>query len=227
MRKLAAVLCAIALILTMAVPALANGSITEVIETGAVEAEVTEELTALEEEGLHLEVIATDTDNYPDSEAGKAVANVVETVNSKEEGVAITVEEIAEKAADPSTALKLAGESRVENGELLVKTSAGKEIKPAEYRFATSFADLVLTDGTEVLYDNNGKAVKATAKVKIPALSGVAKEDLANYLILMIDSTTGDVHFIELNPDDFDEESGEVKVDFPCLGSFALIQKAA
>ena len=87
------------------------------------------------------------------------------------------------------------------------------------YDFVTGFADAVLTNGSEVKFINS--AVKIT--MTIDALKG--ETDLSNYLIMLINSETGEVEFIELDPSTFNSETGEITVDFPYLGTFSLIQK--
>ena len=59
----------------------------------------------------------------------------------------------------------------------------------------------------------------------IDVLKNVAPEDLVDYLIILINPATGEVCFINLDPESFNPETGEITVEFPFLGTFALIQK--
>lgn len=104
-----------------------------------------------------------------------------------------------------------------------VKTeNTDKEINPLDYDFITKFADLVLTDGTNVKYDNDGNVVSAKVTFKAEAAKGAKAENL---LIMQIDPKNGKVYFIEILPEDFDPETGEITVTFPCLGPFTILEK--
>lgn len=195
MRKLVAVLCAVVLMLTMAVPAFANGSITEI---ATQEVEVTAD-TVLPI-GAAIVVEAADPTLYAD----EGTKTVVSAVNDPDG--ALTVEE-AVKTLDPT-----AGTTAV--------TESGNTVDLSEYDFATGFSDLALKEGSDVSFTDVG-TVKAT--LAIDALVG--ETDLSNYLIMLIDPATGEVVFIELDPENFDSETGVITAEFPFLGTFALIQK--
>ena len=106
-----------------------------------------------------------------------------------------------------------------------VKTqNTEKEVNPLDYDFITRFADVVLTDGTNVMYDDNGNVVSAKVTFKSEAVKGAKAENL---LIMQIDPKTGKVYFIEILPEDFDPETGEITVTFPCLGPFTILEKTA
>lgn len=212
MRKLVALLCVAALALIMAVPALANPSIGEIaMESEAFETDGTVE------EGWFIEVKEADTEAYETEE----VKDVVAAVNDPEQTA--TVEEVVEN-------LKGYLPENVElsdDGVITIKAEDGEEktIDLKEYDFVTKFADIVLTDGTEVLFSEEGNIQNVRAGLVIDALKGEDPANLANYLILLINPDNGEVHFIELDPETFDPETGKIVVDFPCLGTFALIQK--
>ena len=194
MQKLVAVLCVLAMMLTMVVPALANPSIGDLSES-AVEITTVEDLP----EGAVVKVQAVAVENY-DNEAVKEAVNLV----NGEESTA-TVEEVVNK---------LAGELPEEKGNL------------AEYDFVTTFTEVALVKDGETSFDNEGEVVAPTVTLAVDALKGVNPEDLANYLFMLINPATAELSFIELDPEAFDAEKGEITVELPFLGALALIQKA-
>ena len=209
MKKLAAVLCAIALMLTMAVPAMANVSISD------LSANVVEVITKTEiPSGASVQVLPADVNRYDNAAVKEAVAKV----NGEE--TVFTVEEVVTLLAD-----KLP-EGTTISGEGVVTVAAeegGKNtfIDLKEYDFITAFADLVMVNGSEVTFG----AIEVTVKLAIDVLKNVAPEDLVDYLIILINPATGEVCFINLDPESFNPETGEITVEFPFLGTFALIQK--
>ena len=177
MKKLIAVICAVAMMLAMAIPAMANPSIVEVTATGEGQTE----------DGVSIIVAPVEVDAY----ANDTVKDVVTKVNGTE--VVLTPAEIAE--------------------------ALGAENAPADiadYHQVSTFMDIVATDGSEI----NGAV---TLQVKFDALVGA--EDLENYLIQVIDPTTGEIYYITLDPEQFDAETGTITVTFPVAGPFSLIQK--
>ena len=177
MKKLIAVICAVAMMLAMAIPAMANPSIVEVTATGEGETE----------DGVAIIVVPIDVEAY----ANPTVKDVVTKVNGTE--VALTPAEIA---------------------EMLGADNAPADI--ADYHQVSVFMDIVATDGSEI-------EGAVTLQVKFDALVGA--EGLENYLIQLIDPTTGEIYYITLDPEQFDPETGVVTITFPVAGPFSLIQK--
>ena len=213
MKKLAAVLCAIALMLTMAVPAMANKSISDLSEN-VIEVKTETEVPA----GTTVQILPADVDRYDDVAVKAAIASV-----NNEEAVS-TVEEVVTALAEKLPE----GTTVSEEGVVTIEAEEGGEdtvIDLKEYDFITTFADLALADGSEVSFDDNGVVVEATVTLAIDVLKDVAPEDLNDYLIVLINPTTGEVCFIKLDPETFNPATGEITVDFPFLGTFALIQK--
>ena len=130
----------------------------------------------------------------PFNYANDAVKTVVSTVNDPEKSM--TVKEAAQVlgAADPG-----------------------------DYDFVTNFQELVLTDGTNVYFDNAGANVSGKAVMTVDALKGAS--DISAYKMMILNPTTGEMHILDLDPSSFNAETGEITVDFPCLGAFSLIQK--
>jgi len=212
MRKMAAILFAIALMLTMAVPALANESISD-LEIAVTNVELEQSLS---DDTLRVEVQEANTDNYTNND----VKTVVAAVNSTT--LSTTVEGVAQKMKDYLPA----DTTLSSDGILTVLAQDGGEdtvLDLKEFDFVTNFKDLVLTDGSKVAFDDNGRVVSAKMTMIIDALKG--ETDLSNYRIMLINPDTGASYFIELDPASFNSETGEITVDFPCLGAFSLIQK--
>ena len=177
MKKLIAVICAVAMMLAMAIPAMANPSIVEVTATGE----------GVTEDSVAVVVAPVNTEAY----ANPTVKEVVDLVNGSDDF--LTPADIAEK---------------------LGAENAPEDI--ADYHQVTAFADIIATDGSTI-------EGPVTLNVKFDALVGA--ESLDNYLIQLIDPTTGEIYYIALDPEQFDAETGTITVTFPVAGPFSLIQK--
>lgn len=204
MKKLTAIICAAALSLSTACVAFANPSINEVT-VEAQEAKVDAETAKIIPEGKKLVVKEAQPENYESKEA----AEVVTKLNDSKE--VITTKEILEILKVDTTKE--------------IKTQSGTVIKPEEYEPITKFADIAIADGVNIEYDINGevKAVKAT--IEIEALKEV--EDIKNIVLMQIDPKTGEVYFVEIKEEDYNPETGEITVEFPCLGPFTVMEKPA
>ena len=206
MKKLIAFICAVAMMLTLAIPALANPSIEEVV-TQVEEVVLGTELSE-ESEGFEVVVAAVNPADYNDGD----VAEVVSKVNGADES--LTVEQVAEALKDKN------------EGKVVLTTDKGNPVDPSEYSFVTKFSEIALSDGTEAKFVDNGKAVSAKVTLQFSQLAGMQDvSELDNYLIMLIDPESGKIHYIELDKDSFDPETGKVTAEFPCMGAFALIQK--
>ena len=206
MKKLIALICAVAMMLTLAIPAMANPSIEE-IETEVEEVTLETELSE-ESEGFEVVVQAATPEDFADEDAAEAVTKVNDANES------VTVEEIAVALKDKN------------DGEVVLKTDKGNPVDPSEYSFVTKFSQVALSDGNEVKFDDGGNVVAMRAKVTLGALAGMQDTSaLSDYLIMLIDPETGKIYYIELDEASFDPETGAITVDFPCLGAFALIKK--
>lgn len=199
MKRLTALLCTAALTLGLAVSASANPSISTVSTEKVV---VSAETAAVLPAGKTLEVREADTDKYESAEA----AEVVTKLNDEKQ--TITVKEMLEILKVDTTQE--------------IKTESGTVIDPTEYEPITKFADLVLTDGTTVEYDINGEVMAVEVTITLEA---VKEADVENLLIMQIDPKTGEVYFIEIDEENFNPETGEITVTFPCLGPFTVLEK--
>lgn len=211
MKKLVAIVCVIVMMLTVAVSALANPSITELA------AEITEVKTNVElKEEEEIVIVLADPETYENA----VVKEAVKKTNSKEES--ITVKDVAVMLSAVNDDVTFEGILTLESEDGTTKT-----VDLEKYDFVANFADLGISDGTEVSFDDNGEVVSVTATVAFDALQGADPADLENYLIMLINPTTGEMKFIELDADSFDPETGSLTVSFPFLGAFTLIQKTA
>lgn len=199
MRKFTSVLCAAVLTLGMAVTAFANPSVSTIaVEKVAVSAETEAKLG-----GKTLTVKEAAPENYENKE----VAEAVKKLNDKNSKITMS-EMLSILKVDVSAA----------------KTESGKEIDLTKYEPITKFADLVATDGTSVEYDVNGEVISVEATITLDAVKGAKAENL---VIMQMNPKTGEVYFIELEEENFDAETGEVTVTFPCMGPFTVMEKAA
>ena len=145
-------------------------------------------------------IVIVDTNSVKISNA--AVKEVVDTVNDPQ--ISMTMLEALEKLDNASL-------SEEQLAEL------------AEYDFVTDFNAIVLKDGRNYYFNINGSAINAKAQIKIDALQG--ETDLSNYLIMLINPDNGEIAFLELDANAFNAATGEITVEYPFLGVFALIQK--
>lgn len=200
MKKLVAFVCAAVMSLGLVSTAMANPSITEVVESEVTVIGGTGKVA----EGLTISVQEADPEKY----ANEKVAEVVKAVNDEEE--LITLEEIAE-------ILEIEEEQLITNKE--------NEVKLDEYSLIAKFMDLA-TDAEDTKFE---MAVEGTLILEIQTdlLKDVDVEDLEDYLIMFIDQETAEVKFIELEKDTFDPETGKLEVEFPGLGVFTILQKTA
>ena len=202
MKRFTAILCAAVLSLGTANTVFANPSIRD-LTIEEQKPEVSAETREILPEGKEIVVKEVEPELYEKEE----VKEVVTKLNDEKQ--VITVEELL-------TTLEVDLEEEI-------RTESGNPIDPLEYDFITKFADLVLTDGTTVEYDFNGEVKAVTTTVRIEALKEV--EDIRNIVLMHIDPKTGEVYFIEIREEDFDPETGEITVTFPCLGPFTVLEK--
>lgn len=96
-----------------------------------------------------------------------------------------------------------------------------------EYQPLTYFMDLTIerdkedadeTEPERELTFEGGS--EYTVRVSIQSVIGQKAEDL---IVMFVDPKTGEVSFLE--PDSFDEETGEIEVTVPCLGTYAILTK--
>ena len=191
MKKLVAVICVLAMILS--VPAFAAGSpdLFPVLAGVTTVAPVSEGWSIQIQSPADPEVIANPT-----------VKDIVVAANDDEAPMTV---------AD-AVAL-LAQLNGVEAEEILANAEG--------FDFLTGFANLVLSNGNQVAFDDNGAPVQATVTMTADALKGQSVDGVQ---VILLNTVTGEVEFIELDPETFNADNGEITVDFPFLGSFALIK---
>lgn len=199
MKKLTALLCTAAMTLGMATSAFANPSISTVATENVT---VSAETAAIIPEGKTLEVREADPAGY----ANSAVAEAVTKLNDAAQTVTV---------ADILTLLNVDTTAEI-------KSVSGTVIDPTVYEPLTKFADLVITDGVSVEYDINGEVAAVKLTITLEAVKDAVAENL---LIMQMDPTTGEVYFIEIDEEDFNPETGEITVTFPCLGPFTVLEK--
>ena len=108
-------------------------------------------------------------------------------------------------------------------------TIAPKDVSEelADYDFITTFSDVVVVKDGVASFDLDGAPVSAKVTFDVDALKGVSADDLGDYSFLLINPATGDFQLVGVDGESFDAEKGEVTVEFPYMGTFALVQKVA
>lgn len=89
-------------------------------------------------------------------------------------------------------------------------------------QLVTGFSKVFLTDSIIIKYDNKGKMIPVEVTLRY---SRLVNQKADQFLILLIEPETGDFVLIELDNEKFDPSTGEIKVQFPFLGVYALIEK--
>lgn len=203
MRKFASLVCATVMTLSMACTAFANPSISSTgieEQTATVDAATAAKIPA----GMSLVVNEAKPENYSNKDVAEAVTKLNDASST------ISVKEILEILK-----VDLTKE---------MKTTSGAVIDPTEYEPITKFSDLALSDGAELKYDVDGNVLEVKATIKVEALKDI--KDIKNVVLMQIDPTSGEVYLIEIDEDDYDAETGEITVTFPCLGPFTVLEKA-
>lgn len=235
MKKILALFCIAAML--MAVPALAAPSISDANGIKVVSADVVIEddndndgvsdsgaATPEKEkfdEGWYVAVLPL-SDETLALYKNDAVKAAVQSVNLDDENP-VTVADVAgnlvlDAEENDVTKVKLAGQEEAEEP---------KTVDLNEYDFVTGFSDLVLTNGTDVILSGADEAISIEAKMELEALKGVKPEDLGDYLLMFVNTESGEVSLVELDPAKFDSEKGQIDVTCPFFGAFALLQKTA
>lgn len=197
MKKLTALVCAAALALS-AVPVLANPSIGDLSgSAGKDDITVISELS--DPENMWVEVKKSDINTYGLEEVKEVIADLNDPQKK------LTVADVVEKLKD----------FQPEDSELDV----------AGYDFVTGSADIVLTDGHDVFFNDAGNDVECEANLKIDAMKGADKATIANYRMMLINVEDGEIALLEMDPETLDADAGKIKVEFPNLGVMTLIQK--
>ena len=203
MKKLTALVCAAALALS-AVPVLANPSIGDLSgSAGKDDITVISELS--DPENMWVEVKKSDINTYGLEEVKEVIADLNDPQKK------ITVQDIVDKLKDFQPVDE-------ETNEPVLPDVAG-------YDFVTGSADIVLTNGTDIWFNDNGNDVECEAELKIDAMKGADKATIANYRMMLINVEDGEITLIEMDPETLKPDEGKIKVHYPTLGVFTLIQK--
>ncbi len=222
MKKLVAIVCIIVMMSTVAVSALAAGSIVE--PQVIVVPETTQDTTKTEVKIKKTKTVVAEQIEYMVVDADparydiEALGNMVKAVNS--EDTTVTVKDVVLGLADLNDNITDEGVATIES-----KDGTAKTVDLAGYDFAGKFFDIMMKKGGVLMPFNGAAVTNADVKVVFDVLKGAEAADLENYLILLVNPITGQVEFIELDADTFDSANGSLKVKFPFMGTFTLIQK--
>ncbi len=197
MKKLIALIGVITLICSMAFPALANGSIGPLLP----DIQETVPQTQNTSNSLQDHFAADDTAKH-DAKWLQEVKELVEAVNNSDLSVSGLIEAL----------LKLPVNA---GNDALVAALANAD-------FASPFAQNSLNYDGEAFYSLNGRDIPVKQTLVYEQLKGRNADE---FQILLINPTTGQFVLIDLDPDAFNAETGEITVEFPFLGIYALIEK--
>ena len=232
MKKLTAVLCTAAMVLGLSSSVFAAGSIPglkpqEVVVSQETIAQIQAVVPGAEKivvrEPLK-EQIAEFANNESAKEALEYILDMVNFENTEE----IPAEQFMEKMVE-----KLDIKPDPEDPDGVIRTTAGNPIEPLDYEPVSKFSELGLEDADGgIVYDKDGNIEKVNAKVDVTDFIAESdKDNMENYVIMLVDAD-GNVYFIELKPEDLVVETDEngnttvsLKVEFPCLGMFSILQK--
>ena len=203
MKKLLAVLCVAALLVT-AVPAFANPSI-QGLEIKNIEAEITaddvsEETQEKLDSGWTVQAVPITEDTIEKLYSNKAVREVITAVNiNTDPEQSVTVADVAEK-------LETETEKGSEGVTAVKVANSDKTVDLNEYSFVTGFIDFVLTDGEEAVQSGADETLTVTTVMTIPQMKGVKGEDLEDYLLMLVNSESAEVVLLEMDPEQFDSK---------------------
>ncbi len=202
MKKIVAVLCAVAMTLTMGIGAFANPSLTGVVDHAKV-------VEGQESKLPQYTIPAFDPLSEDDVKQFKSekVQEAVSKLNSATES--ITVAEL----------LELLGVKLSADG--LVDTTNGEPIDPLEYDPIMQFYGFALQKDNELSYDHTFEG-GIEIELEIDALRYTESKD---YVAMLLDPYTGDVYFIELDDQFLDPRTGTIRVNFPFCGPFTILEK--
>ena len=147
----------------------------------------------------------------------------IEPVTELPEGVSIVVRPAEPDSYESDKVAKLVKDMAGE--EAVTPDVVSEEL--ADYDFITNFSDVVVVKDGVASFDLDGAPVSAKVTFDVDALKGVSADDLGSYSFLLINPATGDFQLVGIDGETFDAEKGEVTVEFPYMGTFALVQKVA
>lgn len=201
MKKLIALIGAIALICSMAFPALANGSIDD-----------------LKPEILDAEILLEDIDETLKSK----ITLVAESTATPDASWISEAKKLLEDFNDPDITVSVA--DMVEDLQKLPVNAGNPQdlTALADADFASPFAKVSLDIDGKTAYSLNGKDVPVQQTLVYEQLKD---RNPADFQILLINPETGKMVFIELDASTFNPATGEITVDFPFLGFYALVEK--
>ena len=148
----------------------------------------------------------------------------IEPLTELPEGVTIVVREAQPDSYADAGVAKIVNDMADEN---TVVTPADVSEELADYDFITNFSDVVAVKDGVASFELDGAPVSAKITFDVDALKGVAADDLGSYSFLLINPATGEFQLLSADAESFDSDKGEVTVEFPFLGTFALVQKVA
>ncbi len=211
MKRFLTILCIVALISISAAPALANPSIgyvsstVEVLEiltdaAHSTSAWIAEQLTGGK---WYLKVIPYNAAMYDNAD----VKDIITGVNSDSLVIEPYQFMTSLKKYQPEDAAQTVPEHL------------------ARYHFVTRFKDLILTDGTQIVYMHEDDVMSVRARMQADTMMGVKKSDLGNYLVMQVNPATGEIFFTAIEEDSFVSKDGSFVTEAKVLGPFAIIQK--
>ena len=212
MKKLIALLGVITLICSMAFPALANGSIGPLQPTyiGG---------NTFADPGPMKDHLRFQSDASSNAKWLPAVKEAFDEFNNGQS-------QFSPRALIERLMQLEVNNDKVINGDSLeLKNESGENtelLNLGTADFGSSFSENNLNyDGT-VFYTFNGNVVPVQETMVYEQLKG---RTAGEFCILLINPETGYFTIIDLNPDAFNAETGEITVDFPFLGLYVLIEK--
>jgi hypothetical protein len=232
MKKLIAAVCAFIMLWAMAVPAFANQSpaspagayvpadFSLVIKVTVEDPETGE--TSEQEFTVSIYGIAVAASN---PKWLKAVTKLVEAVNDPKNSVSFdTLMTNFVKSVNG-----VAGSNTEMKGAVVqFKDSDGNVIDTLDLSkmdLVSCFSEIVLNaiQTNEKFYDVVGKHDSIKVTLIYEQLKNLSKTNLGKYRILLIQPETAEAALLKLDPDTYKSKTGEITVEFPFMGVFALI----
>lgn len=204
MKKLISLVCVVALLCSVTVSALANGSING---------------TQAQNVGTLMDHVKFQSDVTVNNRWNQIVKDLYAEFSNPDSQYSLKalIERLMELDVNKA-------DKELKGDVLVIKNQDGEDVSIdlSKADFSSAFSQVCLDYDGSVFYSFNGNEVAVTLTLVYEQLKGRQANEFS---FLLIDPETGYFTFVELDPANFNAETGEITIEFPFMGIFALIEK--